>query len=53
VPWENLPDHRRKWYRDAALASLEILERLVDHNQRDVIRARTVRVTRTPADVAD
>ncbi len=46
LPWERLPDHRRKWYRDAALAAIAADEALLERRWREFAKARTVRLER-------
>lgn len=50
APWERLPDHRRKWYRDAAVAAIEANEALLERRWREFAKARMVRLERTMAD---
>lgn len=46
VPWQHLPDHRRKWYRDAALAAIAADDVIQERRRREFAKARTVRLER-------
>ncbi len=46
VLWQRLPDHRRKWYRDAALAAIAADEALLERRRREFAKARAFRLER-------
>ncbi len=51
VPWERLPDDRRKWYRDAAAAAIAAADEIENQRWRRSL-ARTFRINRTSTDEA-
>ncbi len=46
APWMRLPDHRRKWYRDAAMAAIAADDVIQERRRREFAKARTFRLER-------